>query len=464
MEQILVKDIQLNEVPMLAVETTSTLPIIPNGIIIQRFERFKQKYINKGYEAAVVYADREHFSNFQYLTGIEPRFEEAVLVITKWKNYLMLGNECANLATLSPIEATVIHCPEFSLPNQPMEGYIPLNEVFESMGLKNVKTGVVGWKLFTKKHGADYGNMYSLPQFIMQPLTQVVGAQNLGNITEILINPVDGLRLFNTVHDIAYFEYGATVVSEGVTNLMNNIHDSMSELEAGSFLITKSMPISTHPMVTFNENCFSGLISPTNEQLHDGSPFNVNIGLRGGLTSRSGYAVDGKENMPEAVKDFEENLVKPYFAAAATWYENIGIGVNAGELYDCIEEILPKKKYGWTLNAGHFLGTEEWLSSSSFTGSTATYQSGQMVQADLIPSMEGYISPNMEDGIAIADEELQNQLKGLYPTTYTRIMTRKKYMEDVLGIKMKPEVLPMSNLCGIYTPYFKNWKKVFTIG
>jgi len=83
MKQILPQNIQLKEAPMLAVETTSTLPIIPSEVILERCSRF----------------------------------EEALFVIADKKKYLILGNECSNLASLSPLEAKVIHCPQFSLPN-----------------------------------------------------------------------------------------------------------------------------------------------------------------------------------------------------------------------------------------------------------------------------------------------------------------------------------------------------------
>ena len=33
-----------------------------------------------GYDALVVYADREHFANLSHLTGFDPRFEEAILL------------------------------------------------------------------------------------------------------------------------------------------------------------------------------------------------------------------------------------------------------------------------------------------------------------------------------------------------------------------------------------------------
>ena len=91
------------------------------------------------------------------------------------------------------------------------------------------------------------------------------------------------------------------------------------------------------------------------------------FGVFGALSCRAGYAVSG----PEELKDvsgqrYIDEIVKPYFAAAANWYETIGIGVTGGEIYDIVEECLPKKKYGWFLNPGHLIAEDEWLNSPDF--------------------------------------------------------------------------------------------------
>ena len=47
-----------------------------------------------GFDAFVVYGDREHAANIAYLTGYDPRFEEALLVIVPGrKPKLLVGNE-----------------------------------------------------------------------------------------------------------------------------------------------------------------------------------------------------------------------------------------------------------------------------------------------------------------------------------------------------------------------------------
>jgi len=47
----------------------------------ERMDRFIKQLVIQRLSAAVIYADREHFANLAYLTGFEPRFEEALAII-----------------------------------------------------------------------------------------------------------------------------------------------------------------------------------------------------------------------------------------------------------------------------------------------------------------------------------------------------------------------------------------------
>src|SRR6202166_5061998 len=54
----------------------------------------------------VVYGDREHFANLAYLTGFDPRFEEALLIIpSREAPALIVGNECEAYLSVSPLFA-----------------------------------------------------------------------------------------------------------------------------------------------------------------------------------------------------------------------------------------------------------------------------------------------------------------------------------------------------------------------
>ena len=76
-----------------------------------------------------------------------------------------------------------------------------------------------------------------------------------------------------------------------------------------------------------------------------------------------------------------------------------------------------------------------------------------MLQMDIIPSVSGYGGASAEDGIAIADEALREELKTNYPDTWKRIEERRRFMKEELGINLKDEILPMSDVCGYMRPY-----------
>jgi hypothetical protein len=82
-----------------------------------------------------------------------------------------------------------------------------------------------------------------------------------------------------------------------------------------------------------------------------------------------------------------------------------------------------------------------------------TLRSGMALQLDIIPATgTAYHTSNIEDGVALADEALRAELAARYPGMWQRIGTRRAFMADVLGITLKPEVLPLSNLAGYLPP------------
>ena len=78
--------------------------------------------LSLAYAALVVYADREHAANLHWLTGFDPRFEEAVLLLTEAEALLLAGNECLAYTVVSPLVAAgkvrTGLCASLSLPSQ----------------------------------------------------------------------------------------------------------------------------------------------------------------------------------------------------------------------------------------------------------------------------------------------------------------------------------------------------------
>ena len=81
--------------------------------------------------------------------------------------------------------------------------------------------------------------------------------------------------------------------------------------------------------------------------------------------------------------------------------------------------------------------------------------SGMAVQCDIIPATgTDYFTSNIEDGIALADAALRHDLQQRYPEAWARIEARRAFMVDTLGIRLKPEVLPLSNLAAWLPPFW----------
>lgn len=434
---------------------------VPVNRTRETMEEHQQKVLEKMKEKALdvlmVYGDREHGANYAYLTGFETRFEESILVLHQDGTcYLMLGNENLKMTNYSFIKATTVHVPHFSLPHQPMETEKTLDELFEEAGVKNgMKIGIAGWKLFTSRL-EDNDTFFDVPAFMVDAVRRVNSEGTIVNAADIFLHAEYGVRHVMNANEIAHFEYGAGLASSKVLDVLNAVAPGKTELELAELLSANGQPLSVTTICAFGERFTDAVVFPRNKKASVGDKMSLTLGLRGGLTSRSAYVVEKQEELPAEVQDYVEKVAIPYYRAAVTWYETVGIGVSCGDLYNTIDTVLPKAKYGWTLNPGHYTGQDEWSASPVYPGSQVKIQSGMMFQMDIIPSVPGYGGVSAEDGVAIADEALREELKNKYPDTWKRIEDRRRFMIEELGINLKPEVLPMSDIGGYLRPYVLN--------
>ena len=82
----------------------ATEPPLPASLYAERLDRLQARMAERGYDHLVVWADREHSANLAYLTGFDPRFEEAALVVGPSGDPAVLaGNECAGMAGAAPL-------------------------------------------------------------------------------------------------------------------------------------------------------------------------------------------------------------------------------------------------------------------------------------------------------------------------------------------------------------------------
>ena len=431
---------------------------LPVNLTAETMEQHRQNVLarmqEKNLDTLLIYADREHGSNYAYLTGFEPRFEESVLILhLDGTCYLMLGNENMKMCAYSYIKAKAVHVPHFSLPYQPMDTEKSLDQLFEEAGIVNgQRIGFVGWKLFTSKY-EDNRTLLDAPAFITDTVRRLNPSGSIENAADIFLDPETGLRTYMNANEIAHLEYGAGLASSRMLRALNAVEPGKTELQIADLLSACGQPVTVTTICATGDRFTDAVVFPRNKQIRLGDKFSMTLALRGGLTSRAAYVAEKREDLPEKVQDYMERVAIHYYQAALHWYETAGIGVTGGELYDQTEELLPKETYHWVLNPGHSTGVDEWVASPVYPGSRIPLASGMMMQMDIIPSVAGYGGANAEDGVAIADEKLREELREKYPDTWKRIEDRRTYMKEQLGIELKDEILPMSDLCGYLRPY-----------
>lgn len=427
------------------------MPELPSSIYLSRLDRFRARLADAGHELAIVYADREHSANLAYLSGFDPRFEEALLLVGLEEDpILLVGNECVGMGRSAPLPMRVELWQDLSLPSQPRHRSRPLAEILAGAGVTaGARVGVVGWKTYSSSDKMD------VPSYLVDELRRAVGPDgSVENCTGLLIDSGRGLRVINELEQLAYFEWAACQTSEGVRRLLFGLSVGMKESEAVRLLQWNGVPLSCHLMLTAGERASLGLLSPGDRRIGRGDRFTVAFGIWGALNCRAGFVAESPSELPDGIQDYVEKLVGPYFEAVVAWYEALRIGQKGGELQAIIDRHLGDPFFGIFLNPGHQLHLDEWVNSPIVPGSKTELQSGMALQVDIIPATgTEYFTTNIEDGVALGDEGLRRAYADRYPEAWARIQARRRFMADSLGIDLHPDVLPFSNIPAYLPPF-----------
>lgn len=447
--------VQLQNVTPPAVWHDVPSVILSNDTLRARKHNVVARMQQQQLDALIIYADKEHGGNFEYLTGFIPRFEEALLVLHSTGDaVLVLGNENLKLAAHARLPNTVIHAPWFSLPNQPMDNLHSLPEQLAQAGISAGKRyGLVGWKLFTGM--ADSAQtVFDLPAFIVDALRHAAqGQSDFTNATALFIAPDSGVRTLNNANELAHYEYGANLASTAILTAMNAISPGKTEKQIGSLLAAEGQPNNVVMIAATGERFAHAGLYPGDKIIARGDKFSLTTSFKGGLSSRAAYVVADALELSADVADYLEVMAKPYYLAVVSWLENLRIGMRGGEIYALIEQVLPKAEFRWHLNPGHLVADEEWLCSPIGPKSEAILRSGMLLQIDIIPSRPGYAGASIEDTVALADRELREVLAREYPALWQRVVTRREHIQQQYGIRLPEDVLPFSNTVGYLRPW-----------
>ncbi len=445
----------------------SVEPTLPKPTHDARIATACERAAAAGFDALIVYADREHAANLAYLTGYDPRFEEALLVLVPdRKPTLLVGNEGHGYAGLSPVDLEIVPFQSFSLLGQPRGDSADLSDILRSSGVRpGDRIGVAGWKYFEPADSPDAEAWLETPSYIIDLLRRIAGRDGaVLNATRLFMDSAGGLRTVNDVDQLARFEFAACHTSDAVRNALFGVRIGISEFELARGMGMTGLPLSCHLMLSSGARAKVGLCSPSARRLEPGDPFFIAYGVWGALNARAGFVVEDDAGLPDGIRDYVDRLVAPYYRAVVDWYEAVGIGVSGGTLFDIVDRHLGDPFFGVGLNPGHLIHLDEWLHSPIYRGSTETLKSGMALQMDIIPATgTPYFTTNVEDGIALADDALRAAFAAAYPEAWDRIEARRAFMAEALGIRLRPEVLPFSNIPAYLPPFLLDPGRVMRV-
>jgi hypothetical protein len=441
-------DVILRQVPLPDEIATADPPVIGTA----EYERRCDETLTRaGTSWVAVYGDREHSANLLFLTGFDPRFEEALLLLGPGKRrVLLVGNEGVVHAVVAGLPLEIELFQGFSLMGQPRESTPNLDRVLSDVGLgSGDQIGIIGWKYLAATESDAPSHPAWVPATIVDSLRRVSGTEPV-DVTAVLMHPGDGLRARNSADQIASFAWAALRVSQAVFRVVRGARAGMTERDVAAQMGYAGEPLSMHPIVASGApgQPINGLRSPSSRQVGIGDGISCGIGYWGSLCCRAGLVEDA------AGIDFFTNYVRPYFLAQAAWYGTLGIGVTGGEMEAAVETALAKAgaTFRPMLNPGHLISYDEWVHSPIELGNEVRLASGMALQCDIIPTpIPAGTALNCEDSIVLADQALRAEIASRHPELWARIDRNRDLMQNQLGLSLRPETLPLS-LANAYLP------------
>jgi hypothetical protein len=433
-------------------------------IYAARMVALRARMAAMGLDAMVIYGDREHVANICWATGHDPRFEEALFIVTPERQpVLMLGNEGFPYAETAHGAFERVLWQPLSLMGQPRGAYRPIETLLAEAGLKSgMVIGLAGWKGFETEDGVFDPHWFETPHYLVETLR---GFGTVRNAALAFMHPENGLRVINEADQLAAFEAAAVRSSDAILRVIRSIRPGDSEYQALAAMRPDGFPQSIHVNFCTGPRAKYGLPSPNGRIMQLGDPVAFGVGYMGALNCRCGFLARDENDLLPGIRDYVAKLVAPYFEAVVAWYETIGIGVEGGAVHDAVMSRIGDPFFGIGLNPGHLIHLDEWVHSPVKRGSKQRFASGMAVQCDIIPATgTEWFTTNIEDGIALADETLRAELAARHPDMWARVEARRAFMRDVIGIRLKPEVLPFSNMPAWLPPFWLGHGKAMVMG
>ena len=449
------RSIELADVGMPPLDVPDELPAVESA---EFEERIAGLLAAADVDQVVVYGDREHAASLVFLCNLDPRFEEALLVLGRdGRRTLLLGKEDIGYVPIVPIPLDTILCPTLSLMGIDRSGGPTVEQALREAGVaKGNRIGVVGWKaLLAEESSGTFAPIFA-PAFFVDTLRAIAGDAGLVvDVTPALTSPRTGLRTFCSADQIAVFEWGASRCAKYVMEILRAAEPGVSERETFYGVPWGGEPLSYHPVLSSGGDVAVGLRSPTSRRFELGDAAIAGVGLWGGNCARGGLVAAADTTLGAQSENYLDGLAVPYWRAMATWYESLEVGRSGGDVFRTITELLDGEAFASSLNPGHLIHYEEWLDSPIRAGSSDPIASGMVFQSDIIPTgiRPGWTA-NCEDTVAIADAPLRAAIESRHPELWSRITARQGLLRDRLGVNVRDEVLPLSPTPCYFPPFW----------
>jgi Xaa-Pro aminopeptidase len=438
-------------------------PPLSRAELAERMAAIRSAMAERGLDVLVVYGDREHVGNLLWATGFDPRFEEALLIVRpEGAPLLLAGNECLPYTQVSPaVSAGDIRtalCASLSLISQPREGDGFAAHLAREVP-KDGRIGAAGWKYWEPDEVEDPAHALDIPAVLADHLREIGG--EVVNAGEIFMHPGHGLRTTVTPDEIARLEFANRMAAEALKRIVFALRPGMVDFDAVEAGRIGGLPLGCHLTFATGGRAWMGLTSPSGERVTRGRPLSLNVCHWGANICRAGWAAEGPEDLPPEAADYVEAFVARYLAAMSAWCGLMRPGVRGGAVQAAMDAALPG--FGVTLNPGHLIGADEWISSPIFPGSELPLRSGMAMQCDVIPDHPVYASTRMEDGYVIADEALAGALEAAHPQVMARVRKRQAFMRERIGLAVPDTLLPLADTCGVVAPFLLAPRRIVSL-
>lgn len=425
-------------------------PTIPPSTYEQRC---RSAYKTAGADWLIVYGDREHFANIMFLTGFDPRFEEALLVLGPGERRIIVaGNECVEYARLAGLPSVeIVLAQSFGLMGQDRSRAPSLEHVLRQAGMKaGDSMALAGWKYLEAVEWAGALPTFFVPSFIVDVLRAIAGdADAVSDQTPVLMHPTKGLRAVVDADQIALHEWAGARASASLWRILSGLKLGDSEYEAVARMTYEGEPFNVHLMLASGDasSPVVGLRSPSLRRLRRGDGIVGAIGLWGGLSARGGLLADHDDEFLKIALSYFEGLV--------AWYESADIGTPGGDIHAAVTEALARGGLRSALNPGHLTGHDEWLHSPIQPDFPGKISSGMPFQVDIIPvPLRAGLTLNCEDPVVFADSALRAEIAAKHPAVAERIARRRAFMREAIGIDLKSAILPLSSTPLCLAPFW----------